>query len=45
MRFLELRQAHGVYSRVTRGWSFETRACYVKSGFLSSYDGHLGKLN
>ena len=28
-----------------RGWAFETRVCSAKSGFLSSYDGHLGKLN
>ena len=28
-----------------RGWPFETRVCSAKSGHLSSYDGHLGKLN
>ena len=28
-----------------RGWRFETRVCSATSGFLSSYDGHLGKLN
>ena len=28
-----------------RGWPFETRVCSVKSGLLSSYDGHIGKLN
>ena len=27
------------------GWPFETRVCSVKSGLLSSYDGHLAKLN
>ena len=27
------------------GWPFETRLCSAKSGLLSSYDGHLGKLN
>ena len=27
------------------GWPFETRVCSAKSGLLSSYDGHLGKLN
>ena len=27
------------------GWPFETRVCSAKSGFLSSDDGHLGKLN
>ena len=28
-----------------RGWPFETRVCSAKSGLLSIYDGHLGKLN
>ena len=28
-----------------RGWSFETRVCSAKSRLLSSYGGHLGKLN
>ena len=28
-----------------RGWTIETRVCSAKSGLLSSYDGHLGKLN
>ena len=28
-----------------RGWTFETRVCSAKSGLLSSYDGHVGKLN
>ena len=28
-----------------RGWPFETRVCSVKSGLLSSYGGHLAKLN
>ena len=27
-----------------RGWPFETRVCSAKSGLLSSYDGHVGKL-
>ena len=45
MSFLDLRQAPGIYSRVRRGWPFETWACSAKSGLLSSYDGHLGKLN
>ena len=27
------------------GWPFETRVCSAKSGLLSSYDGHFGKLN
>ena len=26
-------------------WPFETRVCSAKSGLLSSYEGHLGKLN
>ena len=28
-----------------RGWPFETRVCSATLGILSSYDGHLGKLN
>ena len=28
-----------------RRWPFETRVCSAKSGLLSSYDGHHGKLN
>ena len=28
-----------------RGWPFETPVCSANSGLLSSYDGHLGKLN
>ena len=28
-----------------RGCPFETRVCSAKSGLLSSYDGHLVKLN
>ena len=28
-----------------RGWPFETPLCSVKSGLLSSYDGHLRNLN
>ena len=35
MYILELRQ----------GWPFEPRVCSAKSELLSSYDGHLGKLN
>ena len=45
MSFPELRQAPGVYSRVTAGMALETRVCSAKSGLLSSYDAHLGKLN
>ena len=43
MGFLELRLAPGVYSRVTTGMPILTGL--VKSGHLSKYDGHLGKLN
>ena len=28
-----------------RGWPFETLVCSAKSGLLSSYDEHLGKIN
>ena len=28
-----------------RAWPFETQFCSAKSGLLSSYDGHLRKLN
>ena len=28
-----------------RGWPFETRVFSAMPGLLSSYDGHLGKLN
>ena len=28
-----------------RGWPFESRVCSAKSELLSSYDGHLWKLN
>ena len=28
-----------------RGWPFETRVHSAKSGLLSGYDGHFGKLN
>ena len=45
MGFLELRLAPGVYSRVTTGMPILTGICLVKSGHLSKYDGHLGKLN
>ena len=36
---------HLVYIlELLRGWPFETRVCSAKSGLLSSYDGHQGKL-
>ena len=28
-----------------RGWPLEIRVCSAKSGLLSSYDGHLGKVS
>ena len=37
---------HLVYIlELRRGWPFETRVCSAKSGLLSGYDVHLGKLN
>ena len=37
---------HLVYIlELRRGWPFETRVCSAKSGLLSRYDGHLGKLS
>ena len=37
---------HLVYIlELRRGWPFETQVCSAKSWLLSSYDGHLGKLN
>ena len=45
MGFLELRQARWVYSRVTTGMPILNGSLLVKSGHLSRYDGHLGKLN
>ena len=37
---------HHVYILELRpGWPFETRVCSAKSGLLSSYDRHLGKIN
>ena len=35
----------GYILELRRGWPFETWVCSAKSGLLSSYDGHLGKLN
>ena len=43
--FFELRPARGVYSRVTMGMPILNGCLLVKSGHLSRYDGHLGKLN
>ena len=38
--------SHLVYIlELRRGWPFETLVCSAKSGLLSSYDGHHGKLN
>ena len=37
---------HLVYIlELRRGWPFETRVCSATSELLSSYDGHIGKLN
>ena len=35
----------GYTLELRRGCPFETRVCSAKSGHLSTYDGHLGKLN
>ena len=45
MGFLELRQAPGVYSRVTAGMSILNWSLLVKSILLSRYSGQLGNLN
>ena len=36
---------HIGYSRVTMGMPILNGVCLVKSGHLSRYDGHFGKLN
>ena len=43
--FSRVAQARGVYSRVTSGMPILNGSLLVKSGHLSRYDGHLGKLN
>ena len=35
----------GYILELPRGCPFETLVCLVKTGHLSRYDGHLGKLN
>ena len=35
----------GYILELQRGWPFETPLSSAKSGFLSSYDGHLRNLN
>ena len=45
MSFLELRQAPRVYSRVSAGMATWNSGFSTKSGLLSSYGGHLWKLN
>ena len=45
MVFLELRQEPRVCSRVTAGVDIRKFVCSVRSGILSSYDGHLNNLN
>ena len=43
--FSRVVQAPGVYSRVTAAKAITNSGCPAKSGLLSCYDGHLGKLN
>ena len=45
MGFLELRQARGVYSRVTTGMPILNGSLFSEVRTLARYDGHLGKLN
>ena len=45
MGFLELRQALGVYSRITTGMPILNGSLFSEVRHLSRYDGHLGKLN
>ena len=45
MVFLELRWEPGVCSRVMEGWPLKTFVCSMTSGLLSSYHGHIRKLN
>ena len=45
MVFLEFLRETRVHSRVTQGWLFKTRVFSVRTGLLSSYDGHLRNLN
>ena len=35
----------GYIRELQRGWPFETPLCSLKSGLLSSYDGHIRNLN
>ena len=45
MGFLELRQAPGVYSRVTTRMPVLNGSLFSELGHMSRYGGHLGKLN
>ena len=45
MRFLELWQAPGVYSRFTAVMAILNSGCSAMSGILSSYVGHNWNLN
>ena len=45
MVFLELWQKPGVCSHITAGVANKSFVCSATSGLLSSYDGHLRKLN
>ena len=44
MLFLELRREPWEYSRVMAGMILQNRVCLMKSGLLSSYEGHLSNL-
>ena len=43
--FLSSGRHLGYILELRRGCPFETGVCLLKSGHLSRYDGHLGKLN
>ena len=43
--FLSCGRKVGYILELERGWPFKTPLCLTKSGLLSSYDGHLRKLN
>ena len=42
--FLSCGRDLGYILELQQGWPFETPLCSVKSGLLSSYDGHLRNL-
>ena len=45
MGFLELRQARGVYSRVTAGMSIRNSSLFIEVRNLSRYEGQLRNVN